>query len=785
MIKKLLILLLICCTAFGTVNTEDTDATGTGDGSDTTFDFDFGIFNTSDIVVQVVTTATGAAVTQTETTHYSVSATNNNYWSGPGGTVTFVTAPTSAQTVYMYRDPAFTQTYNLNALSSFRSASTTTMENTLDKLLTQIQYLQLQLDTCVKVPQNERGLTLEANNAVDRADTYVTFDSDGNISSAESAPATAVTLADIIELKQIMNLDHVFDVRDYGATGDGSTDDEDEIEAAITAATANGGIVLFPNEGGSTYKFLTAITVPSDVTLWFASGASIMGDGSSVLTDNGGVIDTKHQIFQSTMTYDPGDGVMDYVRPEYWGGRAGADADVAIDSTAAINAAAATEKPVLFMDGYYKSTGGHNFATDGIWIRGSGIRSVDDDGGTVIVKKSGTEDMFGLGSYSGMEFSNLTIDCNNLSGSGIYYTGYYGSIHDVRITDVNGVDQNGYAIHLLQANQNRYYNIHINESDGGIYIERSTTAGYSSFDRIGFALADGFSGKGIYMTGNNVNYTFNCLQLEPGPVCLDVTDGGAIMGVHFSECSTEAATSDPVFKVDNPGAGTNVRNISFKQIRPYVNGVAGTGAIFNLEPLYGCTIEDVYIRDESAIVDKSMITMSGCLDVRISQIGVYADANFVGIACTSKCTNIVADTFYESGGAGSGKMTWWADNIHVKHTPLPQSFTGASSGIFAQETGTVTWTNATQYYEFIEGDIIASSDLTALGGIGTFGVDGASRGSIVLWDGASGNTPGYMKIHSPNGTAWYVFVEDDGTLKAHNAVPTQNSDGSAIGDQTD
>lgn len=65
------------------------------------------------------------------------------------------------------------------------------------------------------------------------------------------------------------------------------------------------------------------------------------------------------------------------------------------------------------------------------------------------------------------------------------------------------------------------------------------------------------------------------------------------------------------------------------------------------------------------------------------------------------------------------------------------------------------------------------------------GADGATQGILTLWDGAGGNTPGYTKIHSPNGTAWYLFVEDDGTVKVHNAAPTANADGDAVGDQTD
>lgn len=67
----------------------------------------------------------------------------------------------------------------------------------------------------------------------------------------------------------------------------------------------------------------------------------------------------------------------------------------------------------------------------------------------------------------------------------------------------------------------------------------------------------------------------------------------------------------------------------------------------------------------------------------------------------------------------------------------------------------------------------------------TSGVDGKDQGILILWDGSGGNQPAYIQIASPDGTVWYLFVEDDGTLKIHTAVPTQNSDGSAIGDQTD
>jgi hypothetical protein len=76
-----------------------------GDGSTTAFDTSPVVFfDSADLKVYVVTTATGAATLQTITTHYTVSG-----GSGSTGTVTMLTAPTAAQTLVIVRDVAATQ----------------------------------------------------------------------------------------------------------------------------------------------------------------------------------------------------------------------------------------------------------------------------------------------------------------------------------------------------------------------------------------------------------------------------------------------------------------------------------------------------------------------------------------------------------------------------------------------------------------------------------------------------------------------------------------------------
>jgi hypothetical protein len=70
------------------------------------------------------------------------------------------------------------------------------------------------------------------------------------------------------------------------------------------------------------------------------------------------------------------------------------------------------------------------------------------------------------------------------------------------------------------------------------------------------------------------------------------------------------------------------------------------------------------------------------------------------------------------------------------------------------------------------------------GGAGGFAVYNGSNGILASIDDNSGALPAHLHLESPNGTNWYLFVEDDGTVKVHSAVPTQNSDGSVVGAQT-
>ena len=71
----------------------------------------------------------------------------------------------------------------------------------------------------------------------------------------------------------------VFNVKNYGATGNGSTNDSPAVNKAVTAANAaGGGIVEFPS---GTYKSANTVHLKSNVTIQLDAGAKVLGSSAN------------------------------------------------------------------------------------------------------------------------------------------------------------------------------------------------------------------------------------------------------------------------------------------------------------------------------------------------------------------------------------------------------------------------------------------------------------------------------------------------------------------------
>jgi hypothetical protein len=266
--------------------------------------FSFPISVSSDLTVIQRVTATGVETTLAETTNYTVAITGDT-----GGTVTTVTAVAATAEIHVIRDTPNTQELDLEQGGTFNAEN---VEDALDKNTKLGIENKDAITRTLRAPATDAtSLDMELPDSVTRAEGYMYFDASG-----EPTVVTGVTPDDVVvsaygetlvddanaaaaqttlllkdgsaalvtaseQTDSLVTKSPWFDVThtDYGATGDGSTDDtaaiQAALDAALTAAGSSGtGYVYFP---AGEYKLVTnALTwspANSDVELF------IKGDG--------------------------------------------------------------------------------------------------------------------------------------------------------------------------------------------------------------------------------------------------------------------------------------------------------------------------------------------------------------------------------------------------------------------------------------------------------------------------------------------------------------------------
>ena len=168
-----------------TVSSETKKNTYSGTGSQTAFAFSFPILDEDHLLVQLKDT-NGVITTQTITTHYTVGGTGNTTGSTDftSGTVTFVTAPASTDTVIIARNVPLTQETDYQENDTFPAE---THEDALDKLTMISQEQDEQLDRTVKLDAAVSGF--DTTLPTPTASKYITInsDADGFTLSADSS----------------------------------------------------------------------------------------------------------------------------------------------------------------------------------------------------------------------------------------------------------------------------------------------------------------------------------------------------------------------------------------------------------------------------------------------------------------------------------------------------------------------------------------------------------------------------------------------------------------------
>jgi hypothetical protein len=243
----------------------------TATSGQTVFAYTFEIVDKDDIVVLKNGT------TLSEGTDYTVSNVGNDN----GGNVTLTVGATTGDILTLYRDMPYARTQNYTNSGDFLASE---VNSDFDNLWLAGEQTNRSFSQSIRKPITDSdSISMELPAAADRANKYLSFSSTGAVAVQQVTPATdasAVTYTPAgtgaVQTTVQTKLRESVSVKDFGAVGDGVTDDT----AAIQAAIDYGSVVYFPsgnylisNASTLLYRGSTSvnvgISVPSNRTLKF------------------------------------------------------------------------------------------------------------------------------------------------------------------------------------------------------------------------------------------------------------------------------------------------------------------------------------------------------------------------------------------------------------------------------------------------------------------------------------------------------------------------------------
>lgn len=245
-----------------TVSSTTSRKTFTGNGSTTSFATSpMVFFDSADLTVYVVTTATGASTTLVENTDYTVTG-----GSGSTGTVSLAGgsdpygAPASTQTLVIVREVAATQGSDL---VNNDNSDAEVLEDALDRLTMGWQQVAEQSSRALRLADSDiTGISVELPtpeasgflrvNSGGTAFEYVDFDPESEADSFIQSGSGAVSRTWTAKVSESVS------VKDFGALGNGTTNDT----AAFELALASGAKDIYVPDGTYLVEPVTTRTDP-------------------------------------------------------------------------------------------------------------------------------------------------------------------------------------------------------------------------------------------------------------------------------------------------------------------------------------------------------------------------------------------------------------------------------------------------------------------------------------------------------------------------------------------
>lgn len=235
-----------------------------GTGSTGPFAVTFRIFAAADLRVIRVDDDDVETVLEL-TTDYTLTGIGNAQ-----SVLTLIDALEIGETLVLRRAPSLTQPTSLQNNSSYFAK---THEDEFDRLVMQVQALKDQLDQALGIVETlgPSGYSLKVRPETGKVLAWQSPTELGNStldSSAVALPGAGRTVATLSAFL-LNNLGGVFNVKDYGAIGDGITDDTVAIQTALTACCAAHGKLFFPK---GTYLITSTLGAAETTYEWSIEG---------------------------------------------------------------------------------------------------------------------------------------------------------------------------------------------------------------------------------------------------------------------------------------------------------------------------------------------------------------------------------------------------------------------------------------------------------------------------------------------------------------------------------
>ncbi|MBX6744773.1 MAG: hydrolase [Acetobacteraceae bacterium] len=252
------------------------------DGTQTSFTFPFPIFAESDLEVRIDGLVQAAG--------YTVSGAGRS----EGGSIAFAAAPPPGSNVTLRRNLAVARTTDFQENGILRARS---LNDELDYQIAALQEMKEEIGSALRLDPSETGATtLPLRSA--RANKMLGFDSTGAITVYDRGGTLSVPFPGGVPRTVEDKLAERLSARDFGAVGDGITDDGPALQAAMTAAAASGKHLEI---GEGTFRTTMPLTLPGAAAGLTMRGAILYagpGGRTALTLGDGGAVRNAAKLYE-------------------------------------------------------------------------------------------------------------------------------------------------------------------------------------------------------------------------------------------------------------------------------------------------------------------------------------------------------------------------------------------------------------------------------------------------------------------------------------------------------